>query len=130
MIKTTETLIFHESYELCPYLRELQRASRRNAALKDREKRMKDELDMDFPEMTRVKAHIGRRKEQKSRDKWVSLATEYASEIAISGPVEKEAMRRYLQMARENVEAMDRRHKKDKKRKSRIENIALNEGIF
>lgn len=123
-------MIFHESYELCPYLRELQRASRRNATLKDNEKRMKDDLDMELPEMTRVKAHINRRKEKKSKDKWVSLATEYASEIAVSGPVEKEAMRRYLQMARENVEAMDRRHKKDKKKKSRIENIAMNEGNY
>lgn len=89
--------------------------------MKNDQKRMKDDLDLDIPEITRIKAHISRRAERQTRNKWIALATEYASEVAVSGPVEKEAMRRYLQMARENVEAMDRR-KKDKKSWTRVEN--------
>lgn len=124
MIKTTETLIFKESFEMCPYLRELQRESRRNAEIRDKDKCTDEEIMTDIPEATRLKAHLKRRTEQKTKNKWVQYATEYASEIIFSEPRQKDEIRRYMEMTREAVKSMNRKDKekrafqKERKRKS------------
>lgn len=134
MIKATETLILHESFELCPYLRAMQKESKRNAEVKDAGRSMEEEMEMDIPEATRLKAHLKRRVERQSKAKWVQYATEYASEITLAGPVEKDAMRRYMEMTREAVMEMNRKDRKKKKdsreRKHRAANIAFNEETY
>ena len=107
MIKTTETLILKESFEYCPYIREMQKEQRRKARIQDADERMDREIGEDIPETSRLKAHLKRRVERTGKNKWIRYATEYASEIMLAGPQEKEKMRRYLEMTKEAVMAMD-----------------------
>lgn len=109
-------MIFKESFGLCPYLAAMQKEQRRNARIRDDEKWRKMETETDIPEaeplMTKVKAHLSQRVERQTKNRWVTLASEYASEIAFSGPVERDAMREYLKMARENVEKLNKKKQK------------------
>lgn len=128
MIKATETLILKESFEYCPFMREIQKESRRNAVISDKEKNLENEIDADIPEVTKLKAHLKRRIERQTRNKWVRYATEYASEIVMSGPQEKEAIRRYLDMTKEAV--MDMNEKEKRKRNIKQERRSRDKHAF
>lgn len=111
MIKATETLILKESFEYCPYIRAMQKESRRNATISDEDRQLESEMDADIPETTRLKAHLKRRVERQTKNKWVQYATEYASEIVLSGNTEREEMRKYLDMTKEAVLHMNQKDK-------------------
>lgn len=111
---TTETLVLKESFEYCPYIRAMQKEKRRNAVIRNNDKQMENEIDTDIPEVTKLKAHLKRRVERQTKQKWVQYATEYVSEIVLSGPVEREAMREYLDMTREAVQDMNKKLKQQK----------------
>ena len=108
-------MILKESFEFCPYIREMQKAARRNAEIRNDDRTMDDEFDMDIPEATKLKAHLKRRVERQTKNKWVQYATEYASEIVMAGPQEKEAMRQYLEMTRDAVMAMNQKDKDERR---------------
>ena len=108
-------MILKESFEFCHYIREMQKAARRNAEIRNDDRTMDDEFDMDIPEATKLKAHLKRRVERQTKNKWVQYATEYASEIVMAGPQEKEAMRQYLEMTRDAVMAMNQKDKDERR---------------
>ena len=108
MIKTN-TYILKESFEYCPYIRAMQKESRRNAVISDGDKRLENEMDMDIPEMTKLKAHLKRRVERQTKNKWVQYATEYASEIVLSDTAKRNEIRQYMDMVKETVEQMNRK---------------------
>lgn len=97
----------------------MQKEKRRNAVIQDDDKRLENEIDVDIPEVTKLKAHLRRRVERQTKQKWVQYATEYASEIVMSGPVEREAMRKYLDMTKEAVLDMNRKEKKKREREEK-----------
>ena len=133
LIKTTEALILKESFEYCPYIRAMQKEKRRNAVIQNNDKRLESEMDADIPEVTKLKAHLKRRVERQTKQKWVQYATEYASEIVMSGPVEREAMRKYLDMTKEAVLDMNRKSatkKKESKYRRRVKNTPFNEETY
>ena len=136
MIKATETLILKESFEFCPYIRAMQKEQRRNAEIRDNDKARDDDLETDIPQATRLKAHLKRRVERQTKQKWVKYATEYASEIVMAGPQRKDEMRRYIEMTRDAVMEMNRKDKEEKKashNKRKLErtvNIAFNEETY
>ena len=136
MIKATETLILKESFEFCPYIRAMQKEQRRNAEIRDNDKARDDDLETDIPQATRLKAHLKRRVERQTKQKWVKYATEYASEIVMAGPQRKDEMRRYIEMTRDSVMEMNRKDKEEKKashNKRKLErtvNIAFNEETY
>lgn len=72
---------------------------------------MDNDLDEDIPEATRLKAHLKRRVERQTKNKWVQYATEYASEIVMSGDTRKAEMRNYLDMVKDAVMTMDQKDK-------------------
>ncbi len=120
-------MILRESYELCPYLRELQRESRRNAMIRNAGKCEREDRDEDIPEesnvIKRVKAHMKRRVMKPTRNKWVSLSAEYAADISASSPFEKERIREYLQTARESLDGTaGRKRQRDRKQARHAEN--------
>ena len=104
----------------------MQKESRRNAEVKNEEKRINQEMDTDIPEMTRLKAHLKRRIERRTKNKWVQYATEFASEIVLASPTEKSEMRRYLEMTKEAVMDMDRKDK-EKRSLTSLKKIRLQE---
>ena len=112
MIKTTETLVLKESFEYCPYIREIQKEKRRNAVVCDDSKRLENEMNRDIPEIRKLKAHLKRRTEKQTKNKWVQYATEYASEIVFSD--RKNEIRQYVDMVKDAVESINR---KDRERK-------------
>lgn len=125
-IKTTETLVLKESFEYCPYIRAMQKESRRNAVIQDDERRMQTELETDIPETTRLKAHLKRRVERQTKQKWVQYATEYASEIVMASTTNKNEIRNYMDMVKESVMEMDtkdRERKALKKKKKQTRNL-------
>lgn len=112
MIEATETLVLKESFEYCPYIRAMQKEQRRNAEIRDGDKRLNMVTDdEDIPEATRLKAHLKRRVERQTKNKWVQYATEYASEIVMSGDTRKAEMRNYLDMVKDAVMTMDQKDK-------------------
>lgn len=129
MIKPNNALILKESFEYCPYIRAIQKESRRNAAIADEDKRLENEIIEDVPEITKLKAHLKRRIERQTKNKWVQYATEYASEMALSSLNEREAMRKYLDMTKEAMMSMDHKKKQSKERK-RMRNISFNEETY
>lgn len=114
MTTATETLILKESFEYCPYIRAMQKEKRRNASIEDGDKRLENEIDMDIPEAARLKAHLKRRVERQSKNKWVQYATEYASEIVLSDSIKRNEMRQYLDLVKDSVMQMNQ---KDHERK-------------
>ncbi len=107
-------MIFKESFEYCPYIREMMKESKRNAEVRDNDTRIQQDLETDIPETTRLKAHLKRRVERQTKNKWIQYATEYASEIVLAGPEEKDKIRRYMEMTREAVESMNRKDRDEK----------------
>lgn len=105
-----------ESFEYCPYLRAMRKESRRNAEIRDEDGWMDREILTDVPETARLKAHLKRRVERQTKNKWIQYATEYANEIVMAGPAEKDAMRSYLEMVKEAVMDMNRKDKAEKKK--------------
>lgn len=89
----------------------MQKEQKRNAEIKNDDKRMDNDLNEDIPEATRLKAHLKRRVERQTKNKWVQYATEYASEIVTAGPVRKNEMRNYLDMVKDAVMTMDQKDK-------------------
>jgi predicted NAD-dependent protein-ADP-ribosyltransferase YbiA (DUF1768 family) len=89
----------------------MQKESRRNATISDEDRQLENEMDADIPETTRLKAHLKRRVERQTKNKWVQYATEYASEIVLSGNTEREEMRKYLDMTKEAVLHMNQKDK-------------------
>lgn len=90
-------------------------------------------METDIPEMTKLKAHLKRRVERQTKNKWVQYVTEYASEIVLSGPQEKEAMRKYLNMTREAVLDLNRKateQKRISKNRKRMRNTPFNEETY
>ena len=131
-ITATETLVLKESFEYCPYIRELQKESRRNAVIQDEDRKLENEIDTNIPEVIKLKAHLKRRVERHTKNKWIQYATEYASEIVMSGTKEKEAVRRYLDATKDAVLDMNRKtamQKKRSKERKRIKNMLFNEDI-
>ena len=100
----------------------MQKESRRNAEIVDNDKQMDDDFDMDIPEATRLKAHLKRRVERQTKNKWVQYATEYASEIVLADHARKNEIRNYMDMVKETVMSMDAKDKsqKDFKRNRRL----------
>lgn len=130
---TTETLILKESFEYCPYIRAMRKEKRRNAVIRNNDKQLENEIDTNIPEVTKLKAHLKRRVERQTKQKWVQYATEYASEIVLSGPVEREAMREYLDMTRKAVQDMNKKLKQQKefsKNRKRMRNTPFNEETY
>jgi hypothetical protein len=125
MIAATK-MILQESTSYCPYIREIQKASRRNAEIEDNDKQMDNDFDMDIPEATRLKAHLKRRVERQTKNKWVQYATEYASEIILAGPERKNEIRNYMDMVRESVMAMDQKDK-DKRNREKTRRLRTHE---
>lgn len=98
-----------ESYGLCPYLAEMERESLRNARIRNKE-REKEETDI--PE--KLIAHIRRRKEKPTKNRWISLAADFEKKMKLAEKIDPEKAKRYLQMAREEVSILDRREKERK----------------
>lgn len=115
MIKATETLILKESFEYCPYIRAIKKEQKRNAEIQNDLKVTDDDLEADIPEATRLRAHLKRRVERQTKQKWVKYATEYASEIVMAGPQRKDEVRRYIEMTRDAVMEMNRKDKEERK---------------
>ena len=111
----------------------MQKEKRRNAVVSDVDRRIENEIDLDIPEAAKLKAHLKRRVERQTKNKWVQYATEYASEIVLARPAEKDAMRKYLDMTKEAVMDMNRKESK-KKRESRnrrrMRNTPFNEETY
>lgn len=111
----------------------MQKEKRRNAVISDIDKRIENEIDLDIPEAAKLKAHLKRRVERRTKNKWVQYATEYASEIVLAGPAEKDVMRKYLDTTKEAV--MDTNRKESKKRREsrnrrRMRNTPFNEETY
>lgn len=98
-----------ESYGLCPYLAEMERESLRNARIRDEEK---ERNETDIPK--RLMAHIRRRKEKLTRSRWVYLAADFEKRLRLDEPIDPENARRYLRMAKNEMDAL---WKRDKERK-------------
>lgn len=133
VIKATETLILKESFEYCPYIRAIKKEQKRNAQIRDDLKSTDDDLDTDIPQATRLKAHLKRRVERQTKQKWVKYATEYASEIVFAGPEKKDEIRRYIEMTRDAVMEMNRKDKEEKKashNRSRMKYTPFNEETY
>lgn len=113
-------MIFKESYGLCPYMAQMQKAARRNARI-----RRADETDEETDIFTAMTAHIRRRKERPARDRWISLANEAGRILHTDNPTEKEAVKAYLQMTREGIGGLGRREKEHGW--TRIKNIPIDE---
>lgn len=69
---------FRESFTMHPYLQAIHREQRRNAKIKNEEKKLKAELAMDIPEeiipvLKKVKAHLDQRTEKKTKTRWAML---------------------------------------------------------
>jgi len=105
-------MIMKESFGLCPYMASMQREQKRNAAIRDEKRRQNEDATTDIPEaellMARLNAHIKKRIKSQTKTRWISLAKEYAKDLVISEPMEKDAMRRYLQEAIEKKEKSKR----------------------
>ena len=115
-------MILQESTSYCPYIRAIQKESRRNAEIENNDKQIDNDFDMDIPEAVRLKAHLKRRVERQTKNKWVQYATEYASEIVLSSDTRKNEIRNYMNMVKESVMAMDAkdRSKKNFKKNRRL----------
>lgn len=114
-------MIFKESYGLCPYMSQMQKASKRNARIKNEQILDTDEYDISAS----VAAHIRRRKEKPAKDKWIRLANEAGRILNTDDPTDKKAVKEYLERARKGTDVLDRH--KAKHRWIRTENISLNE---
>lgn len=111
----------------------MQKESRRNAVIQNEDKKLETEIDADIPEVIKMKAHLKRRIERRTKNKWVQYATEYASEIVMSGIQEKESMKRYLDATKEAVLDMNRKNEIIKKRsreRKRMKNMLFNEEAY
>ena len=94
---------------------------------------MDNEIDADCQETVKMKAHLKRRVERQTKNKWIHYATEYASEIVMSGAKEKVAIRKYLDMTKEAVMDMNRKEadqKKKSKNRRRVMNMPFNEETY
>ena len=96
-------MILKENFDFCPYIRAIQRESRRNAQIRDEDRRREE---TDIPEEKRMEAHMKRRIQRCTKSRWYRYAQEYTEEIARLGPAEKDNFRQYLQIAREKVDSM------------------------
>ena len=94
----------------------MRKESRRNAEIVDNDKQMDNDFDMDIPEATRLKAHLKRRVERQTKQKWVQYATEYASEIVLADHARKNEIRNYMDMVKESVMAMDQKDRDQRNR--------------
>lgn len=84
-------MIFRESFTMHPYLRAMNREERRNARIKNEEKRLKTELSCDISEeilpiVKRVKAHLNQRIQKKTKARCVMLLRKDQNEV---NPVRK-----------------------------------------
>lgn len=99
----------NESFGLNPYLKEIQRASMRNARIRDRRKQT------DIPEDERLTAKmIGKlrgRGGPKTRNRWVTLAAEFSQAAMLSGDGRQEYA--CLQKIRKSLEMDIRKKKKE-----------------
>lgn len=101
--------------------------------IQDEDRKLENEIDADIPEVAKLKAHLKRRVERYTKNKWIQYVTEYTSEIMTSGTKEKETVRRYLDMTKEAVLDMNRKtsvKKKQSKERKRMRNIPFNEKTY
>lgn len=89
-------MIFKESYGLCPYMAQMQKASKRNARI--RHEQVLDTDDFDIP--ASVEAHIRRRKEKPANDRWIRMANEAGKILNTEDPTDRKAVREYLDKVR------------------------------
>lgn len=109
------------------YLTEMDREAKRNARIRSERKTWK-EMD-DIP--SSVLAHIRRRKEKPSRNRWIAMASYISKKIESIEYLDPDTAQRYLRATRDEIEAIGRR-KKGRKwvRTERIENVLRGESLF
>lgn len=98
-----------ESYGLCPYMAEMERESLRNARIRNAER---ESEETDIPKG--LMAHIRRRKEKPTKNRWVSLAAEFEKRMRLDEPIDLDNARRYLQMVRNETDSLGKKGKERK----------------
>ena len=77
----------------------MQRESRRNARIRDEDRR-EDDIPEDIP-TARMEAHAKRRIQKQTKTRWVTLAGKFAKDISLQDPQMLENTRQMLRLARE-----------------------------
>lgn len=98
------------------YLNELNRASKRNAKIRNERKLWRDETDIPSDEL----AHIRRRHDKPSKNRWAVMASQLSRELETVIPIDPEAAERYLRRVRSEVEALERKERKVNRIRTKI----------
>lgn len=83
---------------------EINREKKRNAILKDAGKQKMDIPELPECALNRITAHIRRRTEKQTKNKWIRIASAFTNEIVNATDAEKEQMARYLQSVRQQLD--------------------------
>ena len=105
---------------VCPYYKEMQRQAKRMAYIRNQKRHLKDIVSKAFENVDdpkkdywtdRISAHLSRRLQHSTKDKWVSMLAEF-SDTAVYGPIQQKKMKEYLLMARDAAAEEVRRTKR------------------
>ena len=113
-------MILAESNGVCPYVKEMMREAKRTAFVKSQRRELRTVIDHAFETIDdpkkdywsgRVSAHLNRRLQRCTKDKWVPMVADF-NDTQATGKVKQEKYKRYLLMARDAAAEEVRKQKR------------------